>query len=176
MTHAAAPGGVSARCRGGDARCGCGRHRTTRVYESPDAGVRGGRSRWLLPGGLAKRPPESFWESSRVPTNAERGIPAGRPRGGAPCALRLPPPVHRGRRPVCSGPGRCAGRRLSTMPVHDGGLRHPRAFCQGLGHKPQAAGLPHRLLRRHPLAGALAARVATTRPQPPQTMAPPRRR
>ena len=37
MTNAAAPGGVSSSCHGGDARCGCGRNRTTRVSESPDA-------------------------------------------------------------------------------------------------------------------------------------------
>jgi len=37
MTNSAAPGGVSASCRGGAARCGCGRNRTTSVYDSPDA-------------------------------------------------------------------------------------------------------------------------------------------
>ena len=37
MTNAAVPGGVSSSCRGGDAHCGCGRHRTTSVSASPDA-------------------------------------------------------------------------------------------------------------------------------------------
>jgi hypothetical protein len=37
MTNSAAPGGVSSSYRGGAAHCGCGRNRTTSVYDSPDA-------------------------------------------------------------------------------------------------------------------------------------------
>ena len=62
------------------------------------------------------------------------------------------------------------------MTVHDGGMLPTRSFCNGLWNLTQAAGLPHRLLRRSPREVALYARVSTTRQHPPQTIAPPRSR
>lgn len=108
--------------------------------------------------------------------NAEPGIPALTRLGCSPCDLLLPTTLHRGRRNVCSGPGRGAARRWSSLTGHDGGMMPTRAFCHGRWNTTQAAVLPQRLLRRRPLAVALSGRVATTRHPQPQPSAQPLRR
>ena len=60
--------------------------------------------------------------------------------------------------------------------MHDGGLRHTRAFGKGRWNPTQASRLRHRSLRRTPRAVALSVRVSTSRPPQPQPLAPPRSR
>ena len=59
------------------------------------------------------------------------------------------------------------------MMVNDGGSMHTSSFCYGLWNTKQATALRPRIIRRHPMAVALYARVSTPRQHQPQTIAHP---